>query len=370
MKPFAVASSPLLATVLATLLAILLHAAPAMAGTAIGPDDTRLQYTGRIDFSKPAAPVISWPNTSIAGRFSGTSLALRLDDQHGKNYFNLFLDGDLASPLVIEAKQGAASYLVAQRLAPGAHSFLLTKRTEGEEGATVFRGLELDDGATLLAPGPRPARRIEFFGDSITSGMGNEGAFNGRDDLGKDKNSFLSYAAIAARRLDAEVHLTSQSGIGVMVSWFPFTMLDFYDQLSAVGDNDSQWDFRRWTPDVVVINLLQNDNWLIGRDHRLQPEPSDAQRIEAYRAFVARIRQRYPQAYIVCALGSMDATRPGSPWPGYVTAAVARQRRENGDRRIATLFLPFSGYGQHPRVRHHQANAARLAAFIGEKMGW
>ena len=281
------------------LLAGLLHAGLAAAATPVSPDDSKLQYTGRIDFSMPAAPVLSWPNSAIAGRFTGTSLAIKLDDQRGRNYFNVFLDGDLATPLVIEAKQGEATYVVAQRLAPGEHSFLITKRTEGEEGSTVFRGLILDDGARLLAPPPRPTRRIEFFGDSITSGMGNEGALNGRDDAGKDKNSFLSYAAIAARQLQAEMHMTSQSGIGVMISWFHFTMPDFYDQLSAVGDNDSRWDFKRWTPDVVVINLLQNDSWLIGRDRKLQPEPSDAARIQAYKRFVQRIRSLYPQAYIV-----------------------------------------------------------------------
>jgi hypothetical protein len=359
-----------LTSTLALLLAALLQTNMALGATPVAPDDKRLQYTGRIDFSAPGAPVISWPNTSIAGRFTGTSLAIRLDDQQGRNYFNVFLDGDLDSPLVIEAKKGETNYVVAQQLAPGTHSFLITKRTEGEEGATVFRGLELDDGASLLAPPPRPARRIEFFGDSITSGMGNEGALNGSDDAGKDKNSFLSYAAISARALDAEVHQTSQSGIGVMISWFPFTMPDFYDQLSAVGNNATSWDFKRWTPHVVVVNLLQNDSWLIGRDHKLQPEPDEAQRVNAYKAFVQRIRARYPNAYIVCALGSMDATRPGSPWPGYVKAAVDQLRKEQGDKRIGTLFFPYTGYGQHPRVSHHRANAARLTAFIREKMGW
>jgi hypothetical protein len=166
------------------------------------------------------------------------------------------------------------------------------------------------------------------------------------------------------------MHVTSQSGIGIMISWFPFTMPQFYDQLSAVGDNDTQWDFSRWTPDVVVINLFQNDSWLIDREHRLKPEPDAEGRIAAYRTFVQRIRQLYPKAYIVCALGSMEATRPGSAWPGYVTTAVERMRKENGDTRIDTLFFEFTGYGQHPRVKLHQANAAKLTAFIKQKMGW
>jgi hypothetical protein len=342
----------------------------AAAAVSVSPADKNLQYVGRIDFANPAAPVISWPGTSIAGNFTGSSLAVSLDDQLGKNFFNVFVDGDEAHPFIIEAAQGAKTYAVANHLAPGKHSFLITKRTEGEEGATVFRGLQLDDGAQLLAPPPRLKRKIEFFGDSITSGMGDEAPLDGRDDLRKDKNNYMSYDAITARNLNAEIHVTSQSGIGVMISWFPFTMPQFYDQLSAVGNNDSKWDFSSWTPDVVVINLLQNDSWLIGRDHKLQPEPNDAQRIAAYKAFVERIRQLYPKAYIVCALGSMDATKPGSPWPGYVKTAVEEMKREDKDQRIDTVFFEFTGYGQHPRVKQHEANAAKLTAFIKAKMGW
>src|SRR5471030_142006 len=125
----------------------LLWAGQALAGAPVAPDDARLQYTGRIDFANPTAPVLSWPDTGIEGNFTGASLAVKLDDQLGKNFFNVFIDGDLEHPLVIEAGKGGRTYPVAHGLAPGAHRFLITKRTEGEEGATVFQGLELaDDG--------------------------------------------------------------------------------------------------------------------------------------------------------------------------------------------------------------------------------
>ena len=350
-------------------LAGLLALAPASALETVAADHQHLQYTGRVDFRDRRAPVLSWPGTSVAATFTGTSLAIVLDDQHGKNYYNVFLDGDTERPIILQLDKGKKRYLVANGLKPGAHRLLLTKRTEGEEGATVFLGLELDDKAVLQAPPARPGRRIEFFGDSITSGMGNEAPDDGEDHHGKDKNNYRSYAAIAARQLGAEAHFTSQGGIGIMISWFPFTMPDFYDQLSAVGDNDSRWDFSRWTPDVVVVNLMQNDSWLIGRDHKLQPEPDEAQRIAAYQAFVARVRSLYPKAYIVCALGSMDATRAGSPWPGYVKTAVGNLQAA-GDRRIDTLFFPFTGYGKHPRVAQHQANADMLTTFVRQRMGW
>jgi len=347
-------------------LAALLLAGQTFASVMVGADNPQLQYTGRIDFADRARPMLSWPGTSVEGNFTGSSLAVKLEDQLGKNFFNVFIDG---KPVVIEAAQGIKTYPVASGLTPGAHSFLITKRTEGEEGGTFFGGLELADGGKLLAPPPRKQRRIEFFGDSITSGMGNESPDDGPDHLLKDKNNYMSYASITARALDAEAHITSQSGIGVMISWFPFTMPDFYDQLSAVGNNDTKWDFSSWTPDVVVVNLFQNDRWLIDREKRLSPMPDDAQRIAAYRTFVQKIRALYPKAYIVCALGSMDAVQEGSKWPGYVRTAVD-QMRDAGDARIDTIVFPWNGFGGHPRVKQHQYNAGLLTDFIRKKVGW
>lgn len=342
----------------------------AVATTHISGGDKKLQYAGRVDFSRAEAPQISWPGTSIAGNFTGKYLSVTLDDQLGKNYFNVFIDNNLQNPIIIQAKQGEKNYLVADHLAAGKHSFLLTKRTEGEEGATSIKGFELANGATLLEPSPRLARKIEFFGDSITSGMGNESPDDGPDHLLKDKNNFMAYDAITARDLNAELHVTSQSGIGILISWFPFVMPQFYDQLSAVGNNDTQWDFSSWTPDVVVINLFQNDSWLTDRDHKLNPNPTDEQRIQAYIDFVKSIRSKYPNAFIVCALGSMDATQAGSKWPGYITTAVTRIKQENNNEKMDTIFFEFTGYGAHPRVKQHQANAAKLTAFIKEKMNW
>lgn len=343
---------------------------PAVAATKIPGGDKNLQYTGRIDLVQPIAPQISWPGTSIAGNFTGQFLAITLDDQLGKNYFNVFIDNDLQHPFIIQAVQGEKTYVVADNLAPGKHSFLVTKRTEGEEGATTIKGIELADNGKLLSPPARLKRRIEFFGDSITSGMGNESPDDGPDHLLKDKNNFMAYDAITARNLNAELHVTSQSGIGIMISWFPFIMPQFYDQLSAVGNNDTQWDFSTWMPDVVVVNLFQNDSWLTDREHRLNPNPTDEQRIQAYIDFVKTIRSKYPEAFIVCALGSMDATRAGSKWPGYITAAVTRIKQQNPKEKMDTIFFEFTGYGAHPRVKHHQVNAEKLTAFIQQKMKW
>ncbi|MGB3609941.1 MAG: GDSL-type esterase/lipase family protein [Cellvibrio sp.] len=327
-----------------------------------------IQYTGRIDFSTPGAPVFSWPGTMIQTGFTGRSLALVMDDHYGMNYFNVFLDQDWENPIVIKGEKGRKTYLIADNLTDGEHLLTLTKRTEGEEGATTFYGILLAEDGELTAPPPRPERRIEFFGDSITSGMGNEAPEDGPDDNKAEKNNFLAYGAITARNLNAEYVSTSQSGVGLMASFVNFTMQEFYDQLSAINNNDSVWDFSRWTPHVVVINLFQNDSALV--EQRLNPVPTDEQRVAVYYDFIKRIRSHYPEAFIVCTLGTMDAAKPGSPWPDYIHAAVEQWKTETADERIDVMIFEFKDFYKHPRVHHHQENAEVLTAFIKEKMDW
>jgi hypothetical protein len=338
------------------------------ASTFISADHSQFLYTGRVDFSNAKSPSLSWPGTSIKANFSGKSLTVVLDDSAGKNFFNVIIDGKDTHPFVLQTKQGEHSYLISNSLTEGPHNLEIYKRTEGAEGASQFKGLQLANKASLLTLPQRPERRMEIYGDSISSGAGNEAADNGEDDLASEKNNYLAYGAIAARALNAELHTISQSGIGVMISWFDFTMPQFYDQLSAVGNNNSSWDFSSWTPHLVLINLMQNDKWLIDNEKRLQPLPNDEQRIAAYQQFIQTIRSKYPKAQIICALGSMDATET-EKWPNYVRQAVKNLQKQ-GDTQLDTLFFPFTGYGQHPRVAQHQANANQLTAFIREKMQW
>ncbi|MBU1678783.1 MAG: T9SS type A sorting domain-containing protein [Bacteroidetes bacterium] len=331
--------------------------------TTIKADDPNFQYTGRIDFSIPDQPTLFWPGTYISANFEGSLLFLLLDDKTGQSFYDIFIDEDYDNPHVIDCQAGSKIYVISTSLSDTVHNLLIFRRTEASTGSTKFLGIYLNDGKTLLAPPERPKYKILFYGDSITCGYGNEAPDNGADDNMAQENNFLAYGAVASRLLNTDYMCIAKSGIGIMISWFNMVMSQYYYRLNP-DDPTSNWDFSQFIPDVVAINLFQNDSWLLGT--------RDSSKItNAYIDFAREIRLRHPDAFIVCSLGSMDATRAGSAWPGYIEAAVKYLQNTENDTRIGTYFFPFNpNWTKHPRVRHHQVMGQDLASFISNKMGW
>lgn len=321
-----------------------------------------LRYSGRNDFSNPAAPVLYWSGSSVQARFEGTSLGVTLDDATGNPYYNVIIDGQGATPVVIDCKPGLHTYPVASNLTDGVHDVLLFRRTEGTDGGTAFMGFALDEGCALQPLPPASVRRIEFYGDSITCGMGNEAPDDAGDSVNAERNNYLACGAVTARLLDAEYRCIARSGIGIIKSWFDLVMPDYWYRLNP-ADADSRWDFSQWTPDVVVVNLFQNDSYLISK---MRPVPDEAQIVKAYIDFISGIRAVYPEAHIVCALGCMDATRESGPWPGYIHQAVDLL----ADQNLSECYFPCKEWTKHPRVRHHRGMAEQLTAHLRGVMCW
>jgi hypothetical protein len=325
----------------------------------VGSGDKRIAYIGRVVMTDSAAQ-LSWPGTSVEVNFEGTGLMAELRDQFGENTYNVILDGKVVRKLTMH--QSKRLDTLVSGLAPGKHHLELFKRTEAAMGKTWLYNLQ----GVLLPAGPRKKRKIVFFGDSITCGYAVE------DSSGKDRgtaefeNGYISYAAITARHFDAEFHSISKSGIGIMVSWFPVIMPEMYD-LAEPTDSLTKWDFSAFQPQLVVINLFQNDSWIVEMPANEQfkarfgtTKPSPERIVWAYRDFLRSIRAKYPEAEILCALGNMDATERGSAWPGYITRAVASL----GDKHVYTHFFPYKNTPGHPNPKEQQAMADDLIGYI------
>ena len=336
--------------------------AAASKGKSIAADHKELVYTGRIDFSDKKAPKLSWPGSMVRATFTGSSIQVVLNCSTGKNYFDVYIDEKYDSPTKIDCEKGSKTYSVATNLKGKSHTVTLYKRTEGEEGSAQFQGFVLSEKGELLDAPARPEKRIEFFGDSITSGYGCERGPRARDGQVVDKNSFKSYAGVAAKELNAECHFTSCSGIGVVGGWTPFTMPQLYERLSANEINGTKWDFKKWVPHVVVVNLFEND--------RSRARASDEQILEGYVKFVNSLRTAYPEAHVVCALGSMSAARKGSKWIGFVEKAVAQIREQDKTAKIDSVIFLNNGQGSHPRADRHKEMAKKLTDLINAKVTW
>ncbi len=352
------------------LFVITLAFARVSAQTAVIPShDTHIRYMGRINMLDEAAE-LSWSASSAKINFYGTGVKATIKDEHGENSFNVILDGKIVSVLHPDTIQ--KEYTLAKGLPPGNHTVELFKRTEWVMGKTWLYQFALDKGSMMLPVTPLRKRKMEFFGNSITCG------YAVIDSSGKDRgtapyeNAYLSYATLTAQHFNAEFNLITRSGIGIMVSWNPLIMPEMYNRTDAT-DSESKWDFSQYTPDVVVINLLQNDAWISKLPTNDQfkarfgdKAPTDDQIIKAYKDFVKTIRDKYRKAQIICVLGNMDAVKEGSPWPGYVEKAV----KELGDKNIYSHIFAYKNTPGHPNIKEQQAMADELIAFIDQHVKW
>ncbi|MDM8159342.1 SGNH/GDSL hydrolase family protein [Labilibaculum sp. K2S] len=332
-------------------------------------DQPNLTYEGRILF-RPDAAELSWSGSSVSIQFEGSSISATLQDLDTANYYNVIVDRKVISKLHTDTLK--TKYILASGLSEGTHQVQLYKRTEWDKGKTLFYGFELPVDAKLLPAETPKKRKIEFYGNSITSAYGNEDTSGKDRPYGYFQNNYESYAAITARYFNAQYHCISKSGIGVLVSWFPLIMSEMYDRIDP-DDSVLKWDFSKYTPDVVVINLFQNDSWIVNIPQNEQfknrfgkEAPDSTTIIAAYKDFVSSIRGKYPHSSIICTLGSMDATQEGSKWPGYVQTAVSQLE----DDKIFSCFFPFKNSGGHPNVKEHHAMSDQLIGFIEENIEW
>jgi peptidoglycan/LPS O-acetylase OafA/YrhL len=332
--------------------------------------DSPVHLSGRFDFRDPAGPRFAWPGTSVAASFDGTGLDMRLRDS-GTSFLSVRVDGE--APVVLSTMEGAHDYPLAAKLPPGRHQVVVTKRTEASVGVLQYLGVTPHGGALAGTP-ERPAHRIEFVGDSIECGYGVLGLDAKCPFTPETEDATRAYAILAAEAVGAQATLLAYSGKGVFRDYSAKTGEQMPDLFSRALPDDatSAWAFDAPPPDAVVIDLGTND-YVLG-----DPGPDFR---KAYVAFLAALRARYPDTYLVAASSAMLTDVPGGG-PGPRSAAVAaiggavEERQATGDRRVA--FLAFDeqvasdGYGceAHPSAATHKRMAATLAATFRRLLGW
>ena len=160
-------------------------------GNVVKPTDCHIQYAGRISFSNPERPAFNFPGVQISAAFEGTSLRMIAKPKSG--YFVAQIDK--AEPFKVAfCGERDSVVTLATALADGVHTVKLMYAIEGYEFYPEFWGFGLDKGKQLVDAPALPSRKIEFIGNSITCGYGNEGLKKEEHFDYATENHYYSYA--------------------------------------------------------------------------------------------------------------------------------------------------------------------------------
>lgn len=346
-------------------------ACPAFAQTRINADNPGLVYVGRVSHRTAGCAKFSYPGIQIHAQFSAPSVAMVM--KPGSGFYMIEIDD--REPFKVESLKTDSVVNIAQGLGSGVHRLTVTSCNEGLSLKPEFHALLLPEGGRLEGRPKMPKRRMEFIGNSITCALGIEDfSPEHKTATPATQNAYYSFAHQVARRLDAQCVLVSRSGIGIyrntsgpkegsknnMQACYPNTLFSF-------DANAERWDFSRYTPDVVCINLGTNDTTYPAYDlDRLS---------SAFVNFVHTIRRNYPKAKIVLLSGTMRKGKLLADLLLSLDNAVAKLKSEGETDIYRFDFTPADGtlgYGafQHPSLKQHTKMADELVPFLKTLMEW
>ena len=340
----------------------------------IAGNHPQLQLTGRFEETASGSLRCGWPGSQITLRFNGTAVEATLRDLSKGDEGNfLAIQVDEKPPVTLALKQGYAVYRLAENLTSAEHTIRLFKQTEASVGMIELEGFSLPDG-TILPPAPNPERRIEFIGDSITCGYGNESSNPEESFKPSTENHYLSYGQLTARKLGAEAHMIAWSGEGILRNAqgeIVHPLPSIYSQTLPPSPSPA-WDFSRWIPHAVVINLGTND-FLTGI-------PDQEEFVETYFQLLEKLNRHYYSPHIFCCLGPMitDASPEGenrlSTARRYFQVIETRARRNGivSIHRVEFPALQLNEFGAdfHPNLVAHRRMAKVLTEDIRQEIHW
>lgn len=234
--------------------------------------------------------------------------------------------------------------------------------------------------------------KLEFIGDSITSGEGLFGAKEEEDWIPMFFSALKDYAYQTSSELDAEYRVFSQSGWGVSSGWdnnINNTLPKHYKQICSLMKSDKAkelgayeaHDFSKWQPDCIMVNLGTNDasafeqpEWIdeatgIHYKKRKNEDGSlNKDDVENFKnkvkQFIYLIRECNPKSHIVWCYGML-----GIALQLPICQAVSEYMAETGDINVCYLQLPQMdensvGSRCHPGYLNHKQAAEVLVRYL------
>lgn len=326
-----------------------------------------IRYQGRICFRKTGNPaadtaVLGFTNSSVTVRFRGKEVSAAFvtgeNADVNKPGLRIYLDGEAYREIVLQEPDSVVNLVSLGE--EGEHELRIVKITEAAMSYAGLRCLETD-GDFLPVDKDDPRKKALFIGDSITCGYGVLGAPDSEYTI-REEDGELSYAAVMARKMNWNAEWVSVSGYGMFVEYTgdPENILPkVFAYQNYFYDKDERTSFERFCPDYIIMNLGTNDSGPIAQNELIK-----AGFISRYESFIYTLRMAYPDAAIICVLGTLA--------PGifkYVNEAIERAKK-NGVEKLYGLELPehdveHDGMASgHPSKITHEKDADRIIDFI------
>jgi hypothetical protein len=276
------------------------------------------------------------------------------------NNFTVRLD---TTEYILKTRRDDTLYLLADNLPNVSHSLEITRITEWHGGNTTFGGLKITGRGLVPVYGKQ--RKIEFIGNSITCGYGTEGKSRDEHFTYETQNCLHTYAAYTAKNLEADFTLICRSGIGMYQSYggdTTFAMPLLYEEI--ISGSPVKWDFGKFQPDVVVIELGAND---------LSSKVDSARFTRAYLGFLEKLRNYYPSSKIVCMSGPgwIGDEAGNTKWGSLVSSDVTA-----GSKILDNLYYysmeatENNGSDWHPSSAEHEKLSVNLTEYLRSLMNW
>ncbi len=332
----------------------------------VAATNSDIEYSGRNEVTNGGQVTIGYSGARARLRFLGSSVAVRLSDDSGENYAMAWVDGQPLEKFRLDSPSGV--YPLADGLGEGEHTVEVMRITECFIGLSHFRGFEIGGNAKTLPWQGRKDRKIEFIGDSITCGYGVEAEDPNLPFEAATENFSVNYSSLAARELDADFLVVARSGIGMVRNYdgpYEGSQVDMPEVYSKTFyENQSyDWDFSRFVPDVVCINLGTNDFSTTGVN--VETYVSD------YVSFAKGVLGRYPEAELVMILGPMNNSEE---LKAAIHRVLSQLKEVEPDRVHFKELSPQGSLGfgasYHPNRAQSKLNAEELSRYLSDLMDW
>jgi len=228
------------------------------------------KISGRNDLTIEGGPVLYYAGSIIQVKFEGTSVKAGFTDYNSTRNQRIGYIIDNGHAKSFELNSNSQNWVsLAKNLKDGTHELLLFKMTDCGHGTfgLQFNGLQLDEGKDILPVMDSNSIKFEFYGDSFTAGVGSDCPGDWGDC--RSNNGYYGYANVCARILNADIFNNGIGGLAVIDStgWYQNQTTGFqttYNKLcpsNESGNQYTEWDFSRYTPDVLFFAFGINDNF-------------------------------------------------------------------------------------------------------------